>query len=142
MSQDEVNDQFRAMMLNSTIQEVDEVIHQIVGWEARARHAAACEEDHEAAQQYANAGYEVLAGVTLKMIPSIVMGTADLFNREHEAYTRNLDYLSDIMEHVRQFQVFWERGDHGLAVSSVAAIQAILEEAFENAIYEKIDEEP
>lgn len=140
MSQDEVNEQFRALVFADAIQETDQVVRQILTSEAQARHAMACEGDPVAAQEFANAGYQVLLGVPMRSVPSVVMSMADMFNREHEAYTVALDYILDIEEHLRQFQTFWERGDTAAALASVAAIQAIVKQAVDDAIYERSED--
>lgn len=140
MSQDEVNDQFRSMVFASRVEETEEIINQVVSCEAQARHAAACEGDREAAERFANTAYGILMSTSLNILPSVAMGVSDMFNREHEAYTLALDYIADAKEHVRQFQIFWERGDTAMALASVASVQAILDQALEGALYEKGDE--
>lgn len=140
MSQDEVNEQFRAMMFANTVDEADEVVGQIVSLESKARHAMTCEEDQENASQFANAAYAVLAGVSLKLIPTVTMGIADLFNREHEAYLLALDHISDTLEHLRTYRVFLERGDTALARAELSVAEQILAQGLEGALYEKVDE--
>ena len=140
MSQDEVNDQFRTMMFTEAVEETDDVIRQIISCEAEARHAMACEDDRQAAADFANAGYQILLSAPMRMVPSVVMGLADMFNREHEAYTLQLDYLSDIKEHIRQFRVLWERGDTAIALANIGAIESIIAQADASAIYEKTDD--
>lgn len=140
MSQDDVNEQFRAMMFASTVSDADEVIGQIVSYESKARHAMACEEDPQTAHQYADSAYAALMGVSLKMLPTVTMGIADLFNREHEAYLLSLDHISDALDHLRSFRVFMERGDMELARLELTTAEQILAQGLEGALYEKVDE--
>lgn len=140
MSQDDVNEQFRSMMFVNAVQETDEIIREIVTYESQARHAVACEGDPGAGAQFADAAYAVLMGVSLKVLPTVAMGIADLFNREHEAYLLALDHISDAMEHLRMYRVFLERGDMELARSELAVAVQILAQGLEGALYEKVEE--
>ena len=137
MTQDE---EFSRMMFRSVVEEVEAIMAQIIFAEAQSRHEMACNDDPEAANAAANRAYATLMEVKLRELPTLIMGLADKFNREHEAYTKLLDEIQDVQEHLRQFDILKDRGQDALAQASVLAAQSIIVGALADALYERVDE--
>lgn len=138
MDQESVNEEFRHLAFVSVVEDAAAMIEQVFALEARSRHEMACNDDPEAAGRAAHEAYSLfMQGTTLAGLPTIVMGMADKFNREHEAYASLLDAVADAAEHLRQAVELAARNKPGLAEASILSARMILAGALEHALYEK-----
>lgn len=138
MSDESTNEQFRSIAFNTLVEEAEETISAVLALESRSRHEMACNGDHEAAAALAAEAYVVFTELPIRAIPTFVMNLADRHNREHEAYTKALDDISDAREHLRQFRVLRDQSQFALAEASLDAAEKILAESLDNALYEKM----
>lgn len=138
---DYINEQFREIAFTTVALDAEQLINQVIGLEAESRHEMSCNDDPEAAGRKANEAYGLfMQSTTLAGLPTLVMGFADKFNREHEAYTLALDAIADAKEHIRLALEFVKRKQPAMVEANVESAMAILVQALEDAIYAKTDD--
>lgn len=140
MEQSDVNEQFKAMVFHEMVEHGELLINKLCELEAVSRHEMACNQDPVAAGTAADQAYALFMDVSLKMLPTVVMGLADKYNREHEAYTALLDAVAEAMEVLILAAKHRARREHVLEEINLELALNFLAEARENALYEKVEE--
>lgn len=140
MDQSDVNDQFKAMVFHDMVEHGELLIEKVCELEAASRHEMSCNQDPVAAGQAADQAYGLFMDVSLKMLPTIVMGMADKYNREHEAYTALLDTVAEAMEVLILAAKHRARGESVLEEINLELALNFLADAREAALYEKVEE--
>lgn len=94
-SQEEFDKVFASISMTSAIEDVDQVVSQVLYLESLARHAMACEGDHEAAGEVSQQAYEVFSNIPYRSLPTFIMAMADRYNQEREAFHALLDVVDE-----------------------------------------------
>ena len=141
MKQDDVNEQFRAIMFRDMVEHGETLIQRICELEAASRHEMSCNDDPEAAGRFADEAFALFMDSQMKMLPTIVMGLADRFNREHEAYTALLDTMSEVHGVLLMAAQHRARREPVLEEINLELALTFLTDAREGALYEKTEED-
>lgn len=140
MNQDNVNEQFRAIVFRDMVEHGETLIQRICELEAASRHEMSCNDDPVAAGKFADEAFALFMDTQMKMIPTIVMGLADRFNREHEAYTALLDTMGEVREVLLLAAQHRARREPVLEEINLDLALTFLADAQEHALYEKTEE--
>lgn len=91
--QDDFDKVFASISMTSVVEDVDQVVSQVLHLESLARHAMACEGDHETAGEVSQQAYEVFSNIPYRSLPTFIMAMADRYNQEREALHALLDVV-------------------------------------------------
>lgn len=141
MKQDDVNEQFKSIVWQDMIEHGELLITRICELESASRHEMSCNQDPVAAAKFADEAYALFMDLPLKLLPTIVMGLADKFNREHEGYTALLDTVGEVQEVLFVAAQHRARREPVLEEINLELALTFLADAREQALYEKTDEE-
>lgn len=87
------DEEFQGIAFRFMAEDMDNVIDQVVDLEAQARYAGIVEDNPDESARLANLAHSVFSDVTLKTLPTLVMGLADRVNVERELVMECLEVL-------------------------------------------------
>jgi hypothetical protein len=100
VDQGDVNEAFQQMAAAQVFQDMEALINAFVRLESESRHHIACAGDPQAAALAADEAYRLLMDSPMKVIPTLILGLADRFNREHEILMAVLERVEDAKGHL------------------------------------------
>jgi hypothetical protein len=130
---------FASLSFNAVAEDLEGLMDEVVYLESVCRHAVACDENHEAAAEAANQAYAAFMGVSMKALPTLIMGMADRINREREGFLAALEGVHGAKQRLTEVLDSASRTS-GIPLDvlvDLMGVSRVLDEIMENAPYQR-----